>query len=140
MTGLFRVAVASDDGLSVGSGHFAHNKMFLVFDVGGGEAKFIESRGNPFAAGPSDNPAHSGSPISELRSLHGVEKYSMLRELVLRDVNLIIASGGCPTSVAYFSSEGVVVAFTDPGTPVEVLIEVIKNAEPEDLGISIENE
>ncbi len=139
MNGLFRVAVASDDGLSVGSGHFAHNRVFLVFDVGGGEARFVEARSNPFATGPSDSPAHSGSPIGELRDLHGVEKYSKLRELILNDVNLIVASGGCPTSVFYFSSEGVVVAFTEPGTPVEAIIEALKNAEPEDLGISVDS-
>lgn len=135
---VFRVAVASDDGSTVGSGHFAHNKLYLIFDVGGGEARLVESRVNPFAAGPSDKPTHSGSPVGELRGLHGVAKYSKLRELVLSDVDMVVASGGCPTSVAYFSSQGVVVAFTDPGIPVDDLVEALKHARPEDLGIPAE--
>lgn len=132
-----RVAIASDDGSTVGYGHFAHNRLFLVYDVGGGEARLVEVRRNPFGEAPlHGHPTHSGAPVDpELAGLHGIAKYSKLRELVLGDVNLLVASGGCPTSISYFMSEGVMVAFVEPGVPVEEVVEALKNAEPRDLGL-----
>lgn len=135
--GRIRVAVASDDGSTVGLGHFAHNRLFLVYEVGGGEARLLEVRKNPFGEVPlHGHPTHAGAPSDpELAGLHGVAKYSKLREMVLSDVNLLVASGGCPTSISYFMSEGVMVAFVEPGVPVEEVVEALKNVEPRDLGL-----
>ncbi len=131
-----KVAVASDDGSTVGWGHFAHNRYFLVYEVGGGSFKLVEKRFNPFSAVPDvDDPGRDSddSSDSQLARLHGIEKYSTLRKLALGDVSLIIASGGCPTSIVYFTGEGVRFVFTEPGIDAGAVLRELSNFSLDDL-------
>ncbi len=131
-----KVAVASDDGSTVGWGHFAHNRYFLVYEVGDGSFKLVEKRFNPFSAVPDvDDPDQGGddSSDSQLARLHGIEKYSTLRKLALGDVSLIIASGGCPTSIVYFTGEGVRFIFTEPGVDASTILKELSNFSLDDF-------
>ena len=130
-----RIAVASDDGETISYGHFAHAGEFIIIDAEDGEYRVREVRKNPFSLIPDpDDPRHFddqeehvvGEELLELASLHGVEKYSRLRELALSDVNVIVSSGGCPTSIMYFTSQDVRMVFAEPGVRYREVIEAIK--------------
>ncbi|MEB3780291.1 MAG: hypothetical protein GSR85_08700 [Desulfurococcales archaeon] len=131
----YRIAVASDDGETISYGHFAHAGEFIIIDEDNGEYKVSETRKNPFSLIPDpDDPRHFDEPeehiiggdLMELARLHGVEKYSKLRELALSDVDVIISSGGCPTSIMYFTSQDVRMVFTEPGVDYKEVLKAIK--------------
>ncbi|MCE4605008.1 MAG: NifB/NifX family molybdenum-iron cluster-binding protein [Desulfurococcales archaeon] len=132
-----KVAVASDDGETVGWGHFAHNRYFLIYEVNKGSFRLLEKRFNPFSSVPDiDDPGaiHTDDdPDSGLARLHGIEKYSTLRKMALSDVELIIASGGCPTSIVYFTGEGVRFIFTEPSTDASKVLEELANKPVDEL-------
>ena len=126
-----KIAVATGDGETVSPGHFAHAASFLVFEGG----RVVEVRSNPLHTVPDlDDPAGASGMGGEMHhGLHGIAKYRLLREHVLGDVDVVICSGGCPTSITYFVSEGVRMVFTDPGYSVEDAVRLVTSVDPEDL-------
>ena len=137
--GKLLVAVASDDKKTVGWGHFAHNSYYLIAEVSGGSYKIVEVRKNPFSMVPDPDDPSSGAQaeipreLEELMHMHGIEKYSTLKNMVLNDVDIIVASGGCATSIAYFSSEGVKLVFAPAGAPAERVLQDLAKVDPESL-------
>jgi len=131
-----RIALATDDGETIGEGHFAHAKKYLIYDYDQdtGDIKMIEERRNPLGDLPDmDDPVAMHRALSQLNiPMHGVAKYQWLRENVLKDVDVVIAGGACQTSYNYFTSSGVQILFTDPGTQVSDIIEYLKRAPSED--------
>ncbi|MEM1611296.1 MAG: NifB/NifX family molybdenum-iron cluster-binding protein [Sulfolobales archaeon] len=138
--GRIRVAIATMDGATIASGHFAHSTHFMIVDLEGGKVNPIEVRENPLGYVPDTDLEHQehgeGESIHPVfhryhryLHLHGVEKYRTLREEVLRDVDLIIAGGACRTSIEYFTSEGVKFIFADPGEPIKEIVEFISTVE-----------
>ncbi len=126
-----RIAVASTEMGSnkvVSPGHFAHSPIFTIYDVENGKPKLVGSRKNPLSAVPdldadeqdSHHHHHHHHP-----HLHGPPKYRFLRENVLSDVDVVVAGGACPTSVAVFTGYGVKIIFTEPGTPVEEAVAIV---------------
>ncbi|MFZ8824115.1 MAG: NifB/NifX family molybdenum-iron cluster-binding protein [Desulfurococcales archaeon] len=136
-----RVAIATMDGATIASGHFAHSTHFMIIDLEGGKANPVEIRENPLGYVPdtdleSQEEYGGGESIHPVFHryhryihLHGVEKYRTLREEVLGDVDLIIAGGACRTSIEYFTSEGVKFVFADPGEPIKEIVEFISTVE-----------
>ncbi|CCC81960.1 NifB/NifX family molybdenum-iron cluster-binding protein [Thermoproteus tenax] len=107
---------ASADGY-VFPGHFAHADKFYIYEYDGRGVRLVEVRENPLSRASdldTEGHAHVGPRA------HGVAKYSWLRENALPDVEVIIATAACQTSVDYFTSEGVRVLFTDPA-PINML-------------------
>ncbi|BDR93024.1 NifB/NifX family molybdenum-iron cluster-binding protein [Vulcanisaeta souniana] len=133
---MVRIAVATDDGKSISDGHFAHAKKYVIYELSEDtkDIRLVESRDNPLGNIPdTDDPAviheslsRSGIPI------HGIAKYQWLHENALRDVDAVIASGACETSYEYFTSMGVQLFFVEPGTPIDTLIEQLRNAAKEE--------
>ncbi len=133
----YKVGIATDDGETVSYGHFAHTYKFIIAKVGD-NVDILEERKNPFSMIPDpDDPRgihiHDDGAPEELARLHGVEKYSRLKEMVLNDIDVIVASGGCPTSLMYFTSEGVRILLAPPGTSIKEVLDVIKNVKIEEL-------
>lgn len=125
-----RVAVATQDGDHVSGGHFAHAKKFRVFelDLNSKELYELELRDNPLGNLPDfDDPHSAAEKFEELGiPLHGIPKYSWLRDNVLNDVDIILCGGACQTSYQFFMSEGVIVVFDDPGKKIS---DSLKNLE-----------
>jgi predicted Fe-Mo cluster-binding NifX family protein len=134
--GSVRIALATDDGETIGEGHFAHARRFFIYDYDQetGDIKMIEDRRNPLGDLPDmDDPAALHRALAQLNiPMHGVAKYQWLREKVLSDVDVVIAGGACQTSYNYFTSSGVQLLFVDPGTPVSAVIEYLRNAPNEE--------
>ena len=138
--GRLLVAVASDDKKTVGWGHFAHNSYYIIAEVGDGSYSVREVRKNPFSMVPDvDDPGASEkageTPLEyeELMHMHGIEKYSTLKKMVLDDVDVVVASGGCATSIAYFSSEGVKLVFAPAGEQADKVLEDLSKVDPQSL-------
>ena len=122
------VAFAVDpSGRHIAPGHFAHAPRFIVYKIGDGNAELLEDRSNPLAKIP-DLDAGEGHEHHNYHTmgLHGPPKYYFLREQVLPDVEVLVAGGACPTSVTVFVNEGVKIVFTEPGTPIEEVLEALK--------------
>nr|KJR72931.1 MAG: dinitrogenase iron-molybdenum cofactor biosynthesis protein [Thermoproteus sp. AZ2] len=103
-----KIAIAvSREGL-VFPGHFAHAPKFRIYEYADGKLRLLEERDNPLGNAPDLDVEHHGA------HMHGVAKYSWLRQRVLPDVDAVIAAGACETSHRYFTSEGVKMLFTDP--------------------------
>lgn len=117
-----RIAVATQDGNKVFGGHFAHAKKFRIFELDPESKKFneLELRDNPLGNLPDfDDPHSAAEKFMELGiPLHGIPKYSWLKENVLNDVDVILCGGACQTSYQFFMSEGVIVVFDDPGKEI----------------------
>jgi len=127
-----KIAVATDDGETISPGHFAHAASFILYKDDG----VVEVRRNPLHAVPDLDDPRAGAGVGgdySLHGLHGIAKYRMLRDRVLNDVDIIICSGGCPTSIMYFTSEGVRMVFTEPGYSVDEALKLVSSTSLEDL-------
>ncbi len=126
-----RIAVATQDGEKIFGGHFAHAKKFKIFefDPNSKEVREVEERDNPLGNLPDyDDPHSAMEKFEELGiPLHGIPKYSWLKENVLNDVDVVLCGGACQTSYQFFMSEGVVVVFDEPGNEIKNSINVLKN-------------
>jgi predicted Fe-Mo cluster-binding NifX family protein len=70
--------------------------------------------------------------------LHGPPKYMWLRENILHDVDVVIATDACQTSYRVFTSQGVRIIFTDP-VPVEAIVRYIEGEGGEEFKRIIES-
>lgn len=120
---MIKIAIATNDGSRVARGHFAHAKKFLVFSYDKDEdrVELLDERDNKLGELPDyDDPHSAMKEMEELDiPLHGVPKYSWLKENVLNDVDVILCGGACQTSYNYFMAEGVVVLFDTPDSEIE---------------------
>ncbi len=118
-----KIAVATQDGEKIFGGHFAHAKKFKVFEFNpeSRDIKYVEERENPLGKLPDfDSPHQAMEMLEELNiPLHGIPKYSWLKENVLNGVDVVLCGGACQTSYQFFMSEGVVVVFDEPGRKIE---------------------
>ena len=125
-----KIAVATQDGEHLFGGHFAHAKKFKIFELDpqSKEVREVETRENPLGSLPDyDDPHSAVEKFQELNiPLHGIPKYSWLKENVLNDVDVVLCGGACQTSYQYFMAEGVVVVFDEPGTEVSQSLEELK--------------
>ncbi|ADN51742.1 NifB/NifX family molybdenum-iron cluster-binding protein [Vulcanisaeta distributa] len=133
---MVKIAIATDDGKSISDGHFAHAKKYIIYELNEDtkDIKLVESRDNPLGNIPdTDDPTVIHEALSRLGiPMHGIVKYQWLHENVLRDVDAVIASGACETSYEYFTSMGIQLFFVEPGTPIDTLIEQLRNAANEE--------
>ncbi len=130
---LMRVAVASDDGVHVRKGHFICASHFLIYDVEEGEARFLGSRENlismmfPEECANGDYPAIarlSEEAFKESRH-RGAEAFSALRDKVLDDVDVLVTSYACFTSLAYLLSNEVKTLLAEPEARSEAVVGLI---------------
>ncbi|WP_292000540.1 NifB/NifX family molybdenum-iron cluster-binding protein [Caldivirga sp.] len=127
---MIRIALCTNDGKTISDGHFAHAKRYVIYDYDEetGNLKHVETRDNPLGnVADLDDPEAIHSAMSEIGvPMHGVEKYEWLRNNVLNDVNIVIASGACPLSHSYFTSMGVQLVFVEPNTQIDLIIDYLK--------------
>lgn len=121
---MVRVAVAMSNG-EVFRGHFAHAPKFVLFNISSEGIAREGERENPLGSMP-DHDAHGSQPEMQPR-LHGIPKYEFLRNSVLNDVDVVVVSSGCMTSIYYFLSQGVKLVFVDED----------ENPKPEDVANAI---
>jgi len=125
-----KIAVATQDGEHLFGGHFAHAKKFKIYELDPKSKEFreVELRENPLGSLPDyDDPHSAVEKFQELNiPLHGIPKYSWLKENVLNDVDVVLCGGACQTSYQFFMSEGVVVVFDEPGSNISDSLEGLK--------------
>lgn len=129
---MIRIALCTNDGKSISDGHFAHAKYYVIYDYDEetGDLKYVETRKNPLGdVADIDDPETMHKVISELGiPMHGVEKYAWLHENMLKDVEVIIASGACALSHSYFTSMNVQFVFVEPGTQIDLILSDLSKA------------
>ena len=121
---MVRVAIATEDGSTISGGHFAHSRRFAIYSLK--EGRLLELRDNPLASVPDLDV--EGTSIHGAGGLHGRAKYEWLRREVLSDVDVVVAGGACMTSIVYFTSSGVRLVFTMPGTRGEEVLGALRSA------------
>lgn len=95
-----KIAVASSDGKVINQ-HFGHADQFLVFDLSGTEARFVELRRCPPLCGASGEPGHAEDAVEErMRLIEDCRAvlcarigYGMRRELALRGIRPVEVAG-----------------------------------------------
>ena len=127
---MVRIALATDDGVTISGSHFAHAKKFLIydFDIETNRLFKVEERVNPLGeVSEGEGGAEAQERLAELNiPMHGIAKYRWLRENVLGDVDAIIAGGACQMSYSYFTSVGVQMFFVNPGTSIMDILSAIE--------------
>lgn len=118
--------MASNDGKTISDGHFAHAKMYLIYDYDEKTRKLrlIGTRENPLGNIPDiDDPEAIHEALERLGvPMHGIEKYEWLRNNILSDIDAVIASGACQLSYSYFTSLGVELLFVEPGASIDEIV------------------
>jgi len=129
----YRIAIASTIEGNVYPGHFAHSQIFKIYDyMEDGDLVFVEDRENPLGSLPdTDIEGRHHHHVINIQGipLRGPPKYNWLRENILRDADVIIASDACQTSYRVFTSQGVRLIFTDPVSVDELVNYIEKEKE-----------
>lgn len=95
-----KIAVASTDGKVINQ-HFGHADQFLIFELSGSGAQFVEIRRCPPLCGASDQPGHSEDALEERMKLIGDcgavlcarIGYGMQRELAIQGIRPLEVAG-----------------------------------------------
>jgi predicted Fe-Mo cluster-binding NifX family protein len=142
---MYKVAFASTREGQVYPGHFAHAEVYQVFEyTDDGRFKLLDVRENPLGLVPDidvEGGEHEHHHVRMEHSdipLHGPPKYMWLRENILHDVDVVIATDACQTSYRVFTSQGVRIIFTDP-VPVEAIVRCIEGEGGEEFKRIIES-